>query len=95
MKWKASIITIILIGYIYLQIIMLNSLLIFVCLLTIGVDIKHNRRKNWIMSQNVKSFLFTQLVVRVDPQICKLNTVHSSMPPSCTGYVECCVVTTQ
>ena len=52
-----------------------------ICLsiLTIGIDIDYNRKKNWIVSQNSKSFLFTQLVVRVDPQTCKLNMVHSSI----------------
>ena len=63
--------------------------------LTISVDTEYNRRKNWIVSQKSKSFLFTQLVVRVDPQTCKLNMVHSSMPPLCIGYSESRVVTTQ
>ena len=70
-------------------------IMIFICLLTIGVDVKYNGRKDWIVSQNIKCFLFTQLVVCVDPQTCKLDMIHSSMPPSCAGYGQCCVVTTQ
>ena len=58
---------------------LLSYTLMFVCQLTTSVDTEHNRRKNWIVPQNSKSFLFTQLVIRVDPQTCKLNMVHSSI----------------
>ena len=79
--------------YIYIYIYWLGNT--GICLLTISVNSEYNRRKKWIMSQNIKGFLFTQLVVRVDPQTCKLNMVHSSIWPLCIGYSECRVVTTQ
>ena len=45
-------------------------------LLTISIDIEYNQRKNWIVSQYSKSFLFTQLVVRVDPHAEHVTLQH-------------------
>jgi len=65
---------------IYYDLRLILAFLSLECPLTTSIEnIECNRRKKWIVPQYCKCFLFTPVVVRVDPQSSKPDLIHSGM----------------